>query len=143
MNIFIANEQKHFVDAFRIRAHVFLGEQKISPYIEIDEYDKHSPLFIAYKDKKPVGTGRIIIEGNIGKIGRVAVLKDYRNSGIGSQIILEMLDYLKQNSEVKEVRLGAQSKAIKFYENLGFKPYGGRFIEATIEHQSMKYQLRK
>ena len=143
MKVVKAVNQGHFADAFRIRAHVFVGEQKVSPLIEIDDYDNEMPIFNIYKNEVPIGTGRIILGEKIGKIGRVAILKEYRKLGAGSQLILEMVDYLKEQTEMKEVKIASQLKAVPFYERLGFVSQGEIFVEANIEHIAMTYQLRK
>ena len=141
MNIIVATKQQHFVDAFRIRARVFVGEQQVPVHLEIDEYDNVSPIFVAYREGKPLGTGRVVIKGNEAKIGRVAVAKEYRSLGVGSLIILAMMNYLKDH-QVQEVTLGAQLGALKFYEKLGFKAYGAVFSEAGIEHIKMKCEVK-
>ena len=41
----------------------------------------------------------------------------------------------------REVSLHAQTPAIEFYLRHGFQPYGDRFWEAGIEHQSMRRML--
>ena len=143
MKVVKAINQNHFADAFRIRAHVFVGEQKVSPLIEIDHYDNEMPIFNIYKDEIPVGTGRIILGEKIAKIGRVAVLKEYRKLGAGSQLILGMIDYLREQTEIKEVKIVSQLKAVSFFEKLGFVSQGETFVEANIEHVAMTYQLRK
>jgi len=142
MEVIKATNQEHFVDALRIRAHIFVGEQKVSVEEEIDDYDRHVPIFIAYDGEKALGTGRVIIESDYAKIGRVAVIKESRNSGIGKELILSMMTYLKENTDVLEVRLGAQVSAQSFYEKLGYEAYGPIFQDAGIEHISMKYLLR-
>lgn len=142
MNIIVATKQEHFVDAFRIRARVFVGEQQVPVNLEIDEYDHYASIFVAYSEGRPLGTGRVVIKGNKAKIGRVAVVKKNRGSGVGSQIILAIINYLKDR-HVQEVQLGAQLSALKFYEKLGYKAYGEIYSEAGIEHIMMKYQLLK
>lgn len=143
MEVMIATKQEHFVDVLRIRSLVFVGEQKVSVEEEIDDHDRHVPIFIAYDGKKALGTGRIIIENHYAKIGRVAVLKEYRNSGIGKQLILSMMTYLKENTELLEVRLGAQVSAKTFYEKLGYEAFGPIFLDAGIEHITMKLSLKE
>ena len=141
MKIILATKQKHFVDAFRIRARVFVGEQKVQVDLEIDKFDENALIFVAYQKETAVGTGRIIIKDHAAKIGRVAVVKEQRCSGIGSQLILKMMKDLKDHKQVKEIHIGAQINTMKFYEKLGYKAYGHSFNEAGIKHIMMKYQL--
>ena len=70
---------------------------------------------------------------------RFAVLKSYRNLGIGKELVVYILNLL-QNEEY--IYLHAQDYVIDFYSKLGFKRIGSQFFEAEILHQKMIYNLR-
>ena len=64
-----------------IRQPVFVVEQAIDAEEEFDAIDKACGHFLAVdQDSKPIGTCRL--EPSF-KIGRVAVLKEWRGSGVG------------------------------------------------------------
>ena len=119
-----------------IRAKVFIEEQGVSEADERDGRDGDAIHLIAFVDNAPVGTARILIEDNTGKIGRVAVLADQRGSGFGKALILASLDELR-GSGVPRAKLGAQTHAIGFYAALGFSPIGAEYMDAGIAHQDM------
>ena len=75
-----------------VRRIVFIEEQQVPEALELDELDPvcHHVL-VADADNKPVATGRIDSDG---RIGRMAVLKEYRGQGIGSALLVALLDYL-------------------------------------------------
>ena len=106
--------------------------------VDFDGNDVFATHIVAYINEMPVGTTRIILSNNgAGKIQRMAVLKGFRNRGIGSQIIKYALDFLK-NQRIKLVRLSSQEQVRKFYEQFGFRAIGDVFDEAKIRHIMME-----
>jgi len=123
---------------FNIRESVFINEQQVPPNIERDCLDKTAVHFIAIDDGFPVGTARVVIDGDdVAIIGRVAVLKDYRGKGIGKKIIqaIETADSMKH---VKIFKMHAQTQAINFYIGLGYEPYGDEYVEADMPHKNVR-----
>ena len=78
-------EQKNVLD---IRRSVFIDEQQIPVEIEIDAFEESAIYVIAYFDKEAVGTARWREIGNTVKLERFAVLKNYRNKGIGRKLTM-------------------------------------------------------
>ena len=72
-----------YQDVLKIRKKVFIDEQKISEKIEIDSNEKSSKYIIALINSIAVGTARWRDDGSKVKLERFAVLKEYRNKGIG------------------------------------------------------------
>ncbi|CAH6841009.1 GNAT family N-acetyltransferase [Vibrio chagasii] len=120
-----------------IRENVFINEQSIAPEIEFDGLDSSAIHAVVTVDGKPVGTGRILSDGHI---GRIAIMRDFRGQGLGSKIVLSLIDEAKK-SGYKRVYLGSQKQAIDFYTKLGFTPFGEEFMEAGIVHLSMEKAL--
>jgi len=118
-----------------VRRAVFIEEQNVPGSIELDGKDSDC-FHVLASDKKgrPVGTARM--DGK-GKIGRMAVLHDYRRRGIGRKMIQALMDYGRKNA-ITDFHLSAQITAIGFYNKMGFEPYGEEFIEAAIMHINMK-----
>jgi len=122
-------------ELYSVRRAVFIEEQNISESIELDGRDSDCFHVLASDTKgKPVGTARM--DGK-GKIGRMAVLKNYRRRGIGRKMIQALMDFGRKNS-ITDFHLSAQITAIGFYEKMGFEPSGEEFIEAGIKHINMK-----
>ena len=120
-----------------IRENVFINEQFIAPEIEFDGLDSSAIHAVVIVDGKPVGTGRILSDGHI---GRIAIVRDFRGQGLGSKIVLSLIDEAKK-SGYQRVYLGSQKQAIDFYTKLGFTPFGEEFMEAGIVHLSMEKAL--
>jgi predicted GNAT family N-acyltransferase len=125
-------------DLRAVREQVFLIEQKIPPEMEWDELDARSRHVLA-RDRggRPIGTGRLTPERGI---GRVAVLAQWRDKGIGEAIMRVLLEQARLLG-YPAVELHAQSHAIAFYAKLGFAPYGEEFLECDIAHRMMRLAL--
>ena len=120
----------------RIRTKVFVQEQGVPEALEIDGMDESSYHFVACtQDGRVIGTARLLSSG---QIGRMAVLKDYRNLGIGAQL-LELAICKAKKLNLEEIFLHAQIEAFRFYRRHGFEPYGEEYEEAGIRHRSMRY----
>lgn len=124
---------------------VFCNEQGFSPEIELDEHDLFTDStvhFAAYCDDMAVGAGRIIFDSADFpcKIGRVAVLKDYRKYGVGRRLMTAMIDYAKSRG-IGEIVLDSQLSAIGFYAKCGFTPFGDEHPDGHIMHKYMRLTL--
>jgi predicted GNAT family N-acyltransferase len=120
-----------------IRFAVFVEEQGVPFEIELDEYDPVSIHALAFDGEKAVGTGRLLPDGHI---GRMAVLKEWRNRGIGGLLLKRLIDAAKARGD-GQVALSAQVGALAFYRAHGFEPEGDEYMEAGIRHQAMKRSL--
>lgn len=129
--------QEEFQDALTIRIKVFVDEQNVPIELEQDEYDQKATHFGAFVNGKLVGTGRLVITEEGGKIGRMAVLKEYRGSGAGLKLLNFIVDYCQQLG-LKQAYLSSQTHAIGFYEKAGFKAEGGIYDDAGIPHRTMR-----
>jgi predicted GNAT family N-acyltransferase len=124
-------------DLERIRRTVFVEEQEIPEKDEWDGEDAGSVHVLARLNRDPVGTGRL---NPAGKIGRIAVFPGQRGRGIGTQILLRLLDEARRRG-IREPYLHAQVQAVPFYEKLGFECRGDVFDEAGIPHVRMSLVL--
>jgi predicted GNAT family N-acyltransferase len=121
-----------------IRFAVFVGEQNVPADIELDELDAKSLHAVAFDEAgRAIGTGRFLPEG---KIGRMAVTKEWRRRGVGAAL-LEALVREAQRRGLAEVKLSAQVHAAQFYRAHGFVAEGNAYEEAGIAHQMMRRQL--
>ena len=124
-------------EAKHVRFEVFVEEQRVPAEIELDEHDASCVHALAYSDGKPVGTGRLLPDGHI---GRMAVLKSQRRKGIGKALLRALIDAARRRGD-REVMLSAQVHAVGFYRAEGFEPEGAVYEEAGIPHQAMRRSL--
>lgn len=135
IKIKIVDFKSNHIELERIRTAVFIAEQKVPPELEWDEFDKEAIHFLAYYDNKPVATARLLKDGHI---GRMAVLKDYRNRKIGKNMLKYVLKTAKMKS-LKTIELSAQEHAVDFYIKQGFIITSESYLDAGIPHYDMKY----
>ena len=139
INIKTATTKKDKDKCFSIRRNVFVKEQNILEKIEFDDESIDATYFIAQYKNIYVGTARCRPTDFGIKLERFAVLKSYRNLGVGKQLALYILNSIKNE---KLIYLHAQETVINFYSKLGFKRSGSQFFEAEIPHQKMIYNHR-
>ena len=120
----------------QIRTTVFIEEQHVPTELEWDEFDEQSIHFLALHDNTPIATARLKPDG---QIGRMAVIKNYRNKGIGTELLTEILLEAK-NCNYNMVYLHAQKQATDFYKQFDFIYNGTEFMDAGIVHRAM-YKL--
>ena len=125
-------------DAQRLRTEVFVIEQGVPIELEWDESDEVSIHAVVYgEDNQPIATGRLLPDGHI---GRMAVQKALRGTGIGRFLLTSLLHEAQRLGHTILV-LHAQTYAVGFYLRHGFQAEGSEFMEAGIPHMLMRLQL--
>jgi YbgC/YbaW family acyl-CoA thioester hydrolase len=129
-------------DAAKIRTEVFMQEQAIAPELEWDEADQTALHLVAYNGLgAAIATARLLTHApGVARIGRVAVRRQLRGSGLGAKVMHHLLDLARQRGD-SEVTLSAQCSALGFYERQGYRPYGEVFDDAGIAHREMRRAL--
>ena len=123
--------------AGQVRRAVFIDEQQIPESLEWDENDPVSRHCVAYQDGQPVGTGRLLPDGHI---GRMAVLAGARRAGLGGRILTALVDEARRRGDTA-VQLSAQTHALDFYRRHGFVAQGEVYDEVGIAHRHMSRPL--
>jgi predicted GNAT family N-acyltransferase len=122
----------------QVREPVFVQEQGVPIDMEWDDDDLIAYHLIALdRDQRPIATARL--RGN-GQIGRMAVIPEWRNQGLGTALLLALIQQA-ESAGLQTLFLHAQTSASSFYTNAGFTPTGEPFMEAGIEHQKMILNL--
>ena len=125
-------------DASAVRREVFIQEQHVPVELEMDDKDVVCTHAVAYNEAgEPIGTGRLLPDGHI---GRMAVRQEYRGSGVGSRLLSMLMDEARRKRHM-EVVLSAQTHARNFYARHGFIAEGRTYMDAGIEHVTMRHAL--
>lgn len=119
-----------------IRMQVFVNEQNIKCEEEFDELDHRSLFAVLYDGVSAVATARITEIPQGLKIGRIAVLKDFRGKHYGAQIVNAVVSKSIE-AGADRVYVDAQNHAVNFYEKLGFRICGAEIIDRGIAHTPM------
>lgn len=139
MNTIITDYLSRERDIRYVRDQVFVIEQEIDRDEEFDDRDPLCIHSVVYENDQPIATGRIDLEKGA-KIGRVAVLREYRRRGLGT-LIMESLEELAIERAQERVWFHAQTYAIPFYEGLGYRVCSEEFEEANIPHVLMEKSI--
>lgn len=137
----VTNEQM-LEDCFKIRKEVFVKEQHVAEDHEIDEFEEVAIHIIGYvDDSHPIATARIrLLDEYIGKVERVAILKEYRGLGLGLKL-LTFIETIAREHHLTRLTMHAQYYATPFYEKLGYITYGRPFYEENIKHIVMNKNM--
>lgn len=130
-----------FEESKSVRRTVFVEEQGYTEDEEFDEIDNVVPHLVLLDGAKPVATGRLIMQPDkTAKLGRIAVLKDYRGQHLGAKIVEELLKRAKEEGATRAY-VSAQSYAVPFYNRFGFQEYGNEYLDGKIPHRDMDMTL--
>ncbi|MGA9287367.1 MAG: GNAT family N-acetyltransferase [Anaerobacillus sp.] len=136
MQVKVVQSKKELDDAFRVRQAVFVEEQKVPPELEIDEKEEVAIHFVAYDEQTPTAAGRLRVLDHIAKVERICVLMNYRNTGLGQQLMNAIENHARK-LELNEMKLNAQMGAVRFYDKLGYEIVSEEFMDAGIPHVTM------
>jgi predicted GNAT family N-acyltransferase len=121
-----------------LRGTVFIQEQGVPEQRERDGLDGDCWHVLARDDAGlPIGCGRLTPKR---KIGRMAVLQEWRGQGVGVALLRELVARARTLGW-PDVALDAQVSAIGFYEREGFVAHGEEFEDAGLPHRAMRLEL--
>lgn len=131
-----------YKEALSIRKTVFVEEQMVDESLEIDELEDKTLHLVGYLDDTPCCTARLLKkEDSSIKVQRVAVLKEFRQKGIGHELMSEIEQIAQNVLGGTRLILDSQDHAIPFYTKSGFEVQGGGFLDAGIPHHFMQKEL--
>lgn len=121
----------------QIRTVVFIEEQLVTPEFEWDDIDAGAVHLLAMYKNQPIGCLRIIQHE---KIGRMAVLSNWRGLGVGKMLLTAAIDICRLHGS-KQIYLSAQTHAILFYLRAGFQITSAEYTDVHIPHVDMQLVL--
>ncbi|MFJ6698654.1 GNAT family N-acetyltransferase [Streptomyces sp. NPDC091272] len=136
---------------FAVRKEVFVVEQEVPAELEYDSCDESAVHVLAVADDgTPLGTGRLLHGADaadrtgagpeVGSLGRLAVSGAARGLGVGAALVRGIEDAARERG-LTSIDLHAQTHALGFYERLGYVAYGPVFLDADIDHRSMRREI--
>lgn len=128
-------------EAKDIRTEVFMKEQGF--HNEFDDIDRISKHLVMFDGGKGVATCRVFWDEKeqCYDIGRVAVVKEYREQGIGEKMMLSAEQCI-QSVGGKEAVLSGQVRVVPFYEKMGYKRQGEEYLDEGCPHVKLKKELQ-
>jgi len=129
-------------ELLRLRSEVFVVEQNCI-FLDQDNKDQQCYHLLLFCNGKLAAYCRLVPAGLSypeASIGRVITSAAFRGSSLGRKIMELAIQSCQDLFGPKNIRIGAQTYALGFYNSLGFIPEGGPYDEDGIEHIEM---LRK
>ena len=139
MHFRFSENDQDFQLAYALRVEVFVLEQGVPREEEKDAYDATALHILAQTDGvgDVLATARLVALSPLqGKVGRVAVAKPVRGTGLGREVMLRLQERARSMG-MREIVLDAQCTVIPFYEGLGYVAQGPEFLDANILHRRM------
>ena len=119
---------------------MFCEEQGVSPAADRDGRDPEAIHIVAVDDRRVIGTCRLLMNGKVARLGRLAVEAEARRRGIGAAI-LDAASGIAGRAGAAEIDLHAQTYALALYRNAGYVERGEEFVEEGIRHVAMRKPL--
>ena len=141
MEIRPARDAGEVEQALSLRERVFCGEQGVELAAERDGRDGEALQVVAVDEGGGVvGTCRVLVDREVGRLGRMAVAREARGRGVGAAI-LAAAERSAVEAGARLMRLHAQRYVEHLYATAGYVPYGEPFVEEGIPHVSMEKPL--
>jgi predicted GNAT family N-acyltransferase len=136
----VAANSSEVDEALELRRRVFVGQQGVTLEADRDGLDQVALHVVAIDGGNVVGTCRLVFDGPLARLGRMAVEDDYRGRGLGAAILAEA-EHQALAAGSERIRLHAQLAARSLYERSGFVVQGQEFMEEGIPHLTMEKPL--
>lgn len=143
MKVMRATKTWQQAGAYYVRIQAMAKQHHITLKEEFDEHDGPDTDYIVLLDEEfPVATCRIYeLDSSSVMIGRVVVLPEYRNQGLGSRVIQEAEEWIREQG-YRTIVLESRDVAVEFYKKLGYEAVSGQIIHGgTFECIRMEKQL--
>jgi ElaA protein len=123
----------------QLRTEVFVVEQNCV-FQDMDGYDDQAMHLFGLRGDKLVVYARIFNAGikfKEASIGRVITHASLRGKGAGHALMQQAITFTTQQWGEQPIRISAQARLEKFYEQHGFKTASAPYIEDGILHIEM------
>jgi predicted GNAT family N-acyltransferase len=135
-----ARDRGEVEQALALREQVFCVEQGVEVAADRDGLDDLAIQVVAIESGRVIGTCRVLVDGDVGRLGRMAVEAGSRGRGLGAAI-LAAAERSARDAGARLMRLHAQRYVEDMYAAAGYTPYGDPFVEEGIAHVSMEKPL--
>ena len=126
-------------ELLQLRSEVFVVEQACA-FQDLDGADTEAMHLLGVRDSRLVAYARCFAAGakfSEASIGRVVTHASARGGGIGHVLMKEAIECLQAHWGPQPIRIGAQARLEKFYNQHGFVKNGEPYIEDRIPHIEM------
>jgi len=123
----------------QLRNEVFVVEQNCV-FQDADNKDEGCLHYMGFANNELAAYTRLVPPGYIytePSIGRVVTSPSHRSKGLGKELMQRSIEACRASFGDLPIKIGAQCYLLKFYQSLGFKIIGEKYLEDGIEHVHM------
>lgn len=117
----VAHTIEEMMQAFAVRAAVFLSELACPYTEEFDGNDFTATHFLGYVGGEPASTCRIRYFADFAKLERVAVRREFRKSGVAAEMIVYAIELCRQKG-YRKLHGHCEEHLVPFWQKFGFQP---------------------
>jgi predicted GNAT family N-acyltransferase len=142
MSVRVARSVEEMMQAFAVRAAVFLNEQGCPYAEEFDGNDFSATQLVGLVGDEPAATMRVRYFADFAKPERLAVRREFRKTGITGEII-EYAAALCRRKGYRKLYGHAQVRLLPFWKRYGFEPISdARFTFSDHEYVEIVRHLQ-
>jgi len=119
----VAGSIEELMQAFVVRAAVFMAEQRCPYGEEFDGNDFTATHLIGYVNAEPAGTLRLRYFSGFAKAERAAVRKEFRGFGLNRMLLDHAVELVRRKGYTRLYGT-AQKRLVGYWQSLGFAPLG-------------------
>ncbi len=131
---------EEMMQAFAVRAAVFLNEQDCPYAEEFDGNDFTATHFVGYVGDEPASACRVRYFADFARLERVAVRREFRGQAVGAKMIEFAHDFCRKKG-YRKLHGQAEDHLVRFWEKFGWRrvdapgfAYGGhRYLEIECD----------
>lgn len=123
INVEVAKSLDDLMKVMVISGAVFMGEQHHRYNMEFDSDELSRTHLLAFDGDEPIGTMRILKDGENAKFERLAVLSSYRGTDVGERIRLFGNEICKK-SGIKRIYGFCKPEYLNHWQKRGYKKIG-------------------
>jgi predicted GNAT family N-acyltransferase len=136
----IAHSIEEMMQAFAVRAAVFLSERDCPYAEEFDGNDCTATHFLGYVGDEPASACRVRYFADFARLERVAVRREFRGQAVGAKMIQFVYDFCREKGYTR-IHGQAEEHLVRFWEKFGFRrlaapsfSYGGNeYVELICD----------
>lgn len=131
---------RELFDIYRVRAEVFVAEQRIL-YPDVDVEDLKAVHLYAADETDIVAYCRIYPDAEGVHIGRVLVVERRRGVGFAQELMRQAVAICQTRYPEQTICVQAQAHLENFYRSFGFEPCSPVYLDVGVEHIDMKMEF--
>ncbi len=137
----VAHTIEEMMQAFAVRAAVFLSELVCSYTEEFDGNDFTATHLLGYVGVEPASTCRVRYFADFARLERVAVRQEFRKTRVGIKMIEFALDFCRQKG-YRKLHGHCEEHLLPLWQAFGFEPIdGGNFVLLGHEYIEVECPL--